>query len=163
MHAELGDALSAVTLLAESLKEVPGLGIPAQPQNVYVPPDQVDNFPQIVAGSAAGVLVYLWALYEFGSRIVTQRACAVCNGSGLVTVSRTGRKLMQPRKCYACGGFLPWESWSRFWVANKYVGNGGILRRPAADYDELNAKAREAQAKQAAADQEPGAADADAQ
>lgn len=82
MQTELGDALStAVTLIADSLREVPGLGIPAQPQNAYVPPDQIDNFPQIVAGSAAGVLVYLWALYEFGSvshHVLYQSLSAPC-------------------------------------------------------------------------------------
>jgi hypothetical protein len=143
-----------------------------------------------------------------------------------VSVSRTGRRLTQPRKCYACGGFLPWVSWSAFWTANKvihcklppfigqccncyrirhacvqtvhveaepekllqrcvalgatlraasrnddhaalpplhlticvrrtaqHVGNGGILRRPAADYKELNRAAREAQEQQAAANE----------
>lgn len=71
-------------------------------------------------------------------RIVTQRACAVCEGSGLVSMSRSGAKLEQPRKCYACGGFLPWENWGRFWQSNMDVGNGGVLQRPASDYGELN-------------------------
>ena len=71
-------------------------------------------------------------------RIVTQRACEVCSGSGLVNQSRSGRTLKQPIKCYACGGFLPWENWGRFWQSNMNVGNGGVLQRPASDYAELN-------------------------
>ena len=56
----------------------------------------------------------------------------------MVTQSRSGRTLKQPIKCYACGGFLPWENWGRFWQSNMNVGNGGVLQRPASDYDELN-------------------------
>ncbi len=69
MHSpELTEGLAAaVALIAEGSKEVPGLGVRAVPQNTYVPPETIDNFPQIVAGSLAGVLVYLWAAYEFGS------------------------------------------------------------------------------------------------
>lgn len=52
--------------------------------------------------------------------------------------SRKGKKLRQPIKCYACGGFLPWQNWGRFWQSNMDVGNGGVLQRPANDYDELN-------------------------
>lgn len=52
--------------------------------------------------------------------------------------SRSGKKLRQPIKCYACGGFLPWENWGRFWQTNMDVGNGGVLQRPASDYEELN-------------------------
>ncbi|CAN0126307.1 unnamed protein product, partial [Phaeothamnion confervicola] len=70
-----------------------------------------------------------------------QRACAVCDGSGLVLQSRTGAPLSRPRKCYACGGFLPWVSWKAFFRSNLDVGNGGILRRPAADYAALNKEA----------------------
>jgi hypothetical protein len=68
MSAGLIDSLTAATvILADTLKEVPGLGVPAVPQNTYVPSESVDNFPQIVAGSLSGLLVYLWAAYEFGS------------------------------------------------------------------------------------------------
>jgi hypothetical protein len=68
MSAGLIDSLNAATvLLADALREVPGLGVPAVPQNTYVPSETVDNFPQIVAGSVSGLLVYLWAAYEFGS------------------------------------------------------------------------------------------------
>lgn len=52
--------------------------------------------------------------------------------------TRSGTELKQPRKCYACGGFLPWENWGKFWQSNMDVGNGGVLQRPASDYDELN-------------------------
>ncbi|CAM9251611.1 unnamed protein product, partial [Hapterophycus canaliculatus] len=103
----------------------------------YVP-GEVPDFDKIVLGSAACLGAYAWAAYEFGKRIVTQRACEVCEGSGLVNSSRSGKKLKQPVKCYACGGFLPWESWGKFWKTNMDVGNGGVLQRPARDYDELN-------------------------
>ncbi|CAN0125719.1 unnamed protein product, partial [Ectocarpus sp. 12 AP-2014] len=103
----------------------------------YVPGDVAD-FDKIVIGSAACLAAYAWAAYEFGKRIVTQRACEVCKGSGLVSTSRSGKQLRQPKKCYACGGFLPWESWGKFWKTNMDVGNGGVLQRPARDYDELN-------------------------
>lgn len=56
----------------------------------------------------------------------------------MVNTSRSGKKLPQPVKCYACGGFLPWESWKKFWQTNMDVGNGGVLQRPASNYDELN-------------------------
>lgn len=55
-----------------------------------------------------------------------------------MNTSRSGKKLSQPVKCYACGGFLPWESWKKFWQTNMDVGNGGVLQRPASNYDELN-------------------------
>ena len=85
------------------------------------------------------LLVYLFASRDPpNQRIVTQRACEVCEGSGLVKTSRSGKKLRQPIKCYACGGFLPWENWGRFWQTNMDVGNGGVLQRPASDYEELN-------------------------
>eukprot|EP00903_Cladosiphon_okamuranus_P005736 g5692.t1 len=118
-------------------------GGPVVDQIEYVPGDVAD-FDKIVLGSAACVGAYAWAAYEFGSRIVTQRACEVCGGSGLVKTSRSGKNLRQPVKCYACGGFLPWENWGKFWQSNMDVGNGGVLRRPASDYDELNEAAREA-------------------
>lgn len=139
------DLLSAALLLGDA-KNVDSNSAPSIA--AYVPPssiDEIDNFWGMVAGSAACLLVYIGAAFSFGSRIIIQKKCAVCGGSGLVTTSRTGRKLTAPRKCYACGGFLPWRSWGEFWKSNADVGNGGILRRPAADYDELNRRAREKQ------------------
>ncbi|CAM9254003.1 unnamed protein product [Chrysoparadoxa australica] len=112
----------------------------------YTPPDlaSIKNFPLIVGGCGLCVVTYLWAAYEFGSRIVTQRKCAVCQGSGLVSFNKKGQPLTNQRKCYACGGFLPWVSWQGFWMGSVTdMGNGGILRRPARDYDELNQAARE--------------------
>ncbi|CAM9397177.1 unnamed protein product [Discosporangium mesarthrocarpum] len=140
----VGALLQATHVLAEAM----GRGVSATDQIPYVPSDEVDNFSQIAAGSAACVLAYLWAAYEFGKRIVIQRRCAVCKGTGLVSVTKDGTKLTRPRKCYSCGGFLPWQSWGRFWEANMDVGNGGILQRPSEDYERLN---------QLAKDQEEGA------
>ena len=33
-------------------------------------------------------------------------------------------------KCRQCGGFFPWQSWSRFLEATAAPGNGGPLRAP---------------------------------
>lgn len=77
---------------------------------------------QLWTGSIVGLAPFVLASYEFGKRILIQQRCAVCNGSGLIV--RGGLK----RKCTACGGFLPWESWSRFLESSP--GNGGVLRYP---------------------------------
>ena len=66
------------------------------------------------------------ASYEFGKRILIQRRCAVCSGSGLVSRGGSGRLV----KCTACGGFLPWVSWRLFLRENVRPGNGGSLRLP---------------------------------
>lgn len=63
---------------------------------------------QVVAGSIAGVTPFVVAGVEFSKRIIAQRACPVCEGSGLELVGRFYRK------CRECGGFLPWQSWKRF-------------------------------------------------
>ncbi|CAM9992530.1 unnamed protein product [Ascophyllum nodosum] len=140
MHLQADTIAGAVSqmayVIADGSREVA-----AVEQIPYVP-GEVIGFDKIVIGSAACVLAYAWAAYEFGKRIVTQRACQVCEGSGLVTTSRKGKKLRRPIKCYSCGGFLPWENWGRFWQSNMDVGNGGVLQRPAPDYDELNEAAR---------------------
>ncbi|CAL4961269.1 unnamed protein product [Urochloa decumbens] len=56
---------------------------------------------QIVVG-AVGV--------EFSKRIFAQKKCEVCGGSGLVM------KKDYYVRCQGCGGFLPWQSWRRFFT-----------------------------------------------
>ena len=63
---------------------------------------------EIYAGSAIAVIPIIWASFEFWSRIQTQQQCLVCNGSGLVKVTKSGNPLSRMRKCWSCGGFLPW-------------------------------------------------------
>jgi hypothetical protein len=62
--------------------------------------------------------------WEFGKRIVIQRRCAACQGSGLV---KRGR---YQRKCPECGGFFPWIGWKQFLTSTAAPGNGGVLRAP---------------------------------
>ena len=77
---------------------------------------------QIYYGFAAGLLPFVIAAYEFGKRIIIQRQCELCKGSGLI---QKGRYM---RKCTSCGGFLPWQSWSQFLTSE--AGNGGVVRVP---------------------------------
>ncbi|CAN6470670.1 unnamed protein product [Victoria cruziana] len=63
---------------------------------------------QIVVGALAGVTPFVVAGVEFSKRIIAQRRCGVCGGSGLVL--RENNYL----RCPGCGGFLPWQSWRRF-------------------------------------------------
>ena len=81
---------------------------------------------QLWFGFIAGVGPFAIAAYEFGKRVLIQRRCALCAGSGLVEVERSrGARLV---KCTACGGFLPWQSWERF--LSSEAGNGGVVRAP---------------------------------
>ncbi|XP_041997268.1 uncharacterized protein LOC121747316 [Salvia splendens] len=66
---------------------------------------------QIVVGAIAGVAPFVVAGVEFSKRIVEQRNCKVCRGSGLVL-----RDNKYYFRCPACGGFLPWQSWKRFFI-----------------------------------------------
>lgn len=93
-------------------------------------------------GFIAGVFPFVWAGFEFWKRIDVQQRCGVCQGSGLVYENASGKSLSVPRKCYACGGFLPWAGWRRFWLSNLDIGNGGVLQRPAADYEALSEAAK---------------------
>ncbi|XP_047061115.1 uncharacterized protein LOC124667935 [Lolium rigidum] len=63
---------------------------------------------QIVVGAVAGVTPFVVAGVEFGKRIIQQKKCEVCGGSGLVM------KNDLYVRCQGCGGFLPWQSWRRF-------------------------------------------------
>ncbi|GAQ86328.1 hypothetical protein KFL_002830040 [Klebsormidium nitens] len=66
----------------------------------------------VIVGTVAGVTPFVVAGIEFSKRIVQQRRCEVCKGSGLVLRGR------YYRRCNACGGFLPWQSWKRFFDIN---------------------------------------------
>ncbi|CAK9163862.1 unnamed protein product [Ilex paraguariensis] len=74
-------------------------------------PAQVDLTWQIVIGALAGVTPFVVAGIEFSKRIVAQRRCEVCGGSGLVL-----RDKKYFFRCPSCGGFLPWQSWKRFFI-----------------------------------------------
>ncbi|XP_043690812.1 uncharacterized protein LOC122641593 [Telopea speciosissima] len=69
---------------------------------------QVELSWQIVVGTIAGVTPFVVAGIEFSKRIVAQRRCQVCGGSGLVLRDK------YYFRCPGCGGFLPWQSWRRF-------------------------------------------------
>lgn len=77
---------------------------------------------QIYYGAVVGLLPFVIAAYEFGKRIIIQRQCELCKGSGLI---QKGRYM---RKCTSCGGFLPWQSWGQFLTSE--AGNGGTVRVP---------------------------------
>ncbi|XP_030441696.1 uncharacterized protein LOC115663858 [Syzygium oleosum] len=63
---------------------------------------------QTVVGAIAGVTPFVVAGIEFSKRIIAQRKCEVCGGSGLVLRDK------YYFRCPGCGGFLPWQSWKRF-------------------------------------------------
>ncbi|XP_073281507.1 uncharacterized protein [Primulina huaijiensis] len=65
---------------------------------------------QIVIGSLAGVTPFVVAGIQFSKRIVAQKKCNVCKGSGLVLRDK------YYFRCPGCGGFLPWQSWRRFFT-----------------------------------------------
>lgn len=68
---------------------------------------------EIVVGSVALATPFFVAAVLFGERIWRQRSCIECNGTGLVSHGSGGRFL---RRCRKCGGFLPWQSWKRFFL-----------------------------------------------
>ena len=75
------------------------------------------------------------AAYEFSKRILIQRQCARCSGSGLIQRTlpagvTADAGMQQLRKCTSCGGFLPWVSWRYFFTSAATPGNGGALRAP---------------------------------
>ncbi|XP_065864724.1 uncharacterized protein [Euphorbia lathyris] len=63
---------------------------------------------QIIVGSIAGVTPFVVAGIEFNKRIIAQKRCEECGGSGLVLREK------EYFRCPECGGFLPWQSWKRF-------------------------------------------------
>ena len=115
------------------------------PSSSPLPPDYVFTPPEvgieIYLGSIIAIIPIIWASFEFASRIRVQQECLVCKGSGLVYVTRQGNPLTRARKCWSCGGFLPWLGWRMFFLSTfTDVGNGGVLQRPSKDYNETNEK-----------------------
>mmetsp|Transcript_3948 Transcript_3948/g.4448 ORF Transcript_3948/g.4448 Transcript_3948/m.4448 type:complete len:288 (+) Transcript_3948:167-1030(+) len=108
----IADVAQASSSLTENSAAVPDLSTP------------VEVTWEIWFGFFAGVSPFAVATWEFGKRILIQRQCELCKGSGLIVRGKKGRKY----KCTACGGFLPWESWERFLESEP--GNGGVLRQP---------------------------------
>jgi len=90
-----------------------------------VDPEAVQTW-QLWFGFFAGLSPVVIAAWEFWKRARIQRRCARCAGSGLVVVGVGDEK--RKVKCASCGGFLPFESWSRFFSSDP--GNGGRLRAP---------------------------------
>ncbi|KAL2483704.1 uncharacterized protein Fot_45148 [Forsythia ovata] len=78
---------------------------------VTADPVQAEITWQIVVGALAGVTPFVVAGIEFSKRIVAQKKCKVCGGSGLVL-----RDKKYYFRCPGCGGFLPWQSWRRFFT-----------------------------------------------
>ncbi|GKA45107.1 hypothetical protein Tco_0737903 [Tanacetum coccineum] len=74
---------------------------------VFVPGDPEITW-QIVVGTIAGITPFVVAGIEFSKRIVAQKKCTECRGSGLVLIEK------EYIRCPNCGGFLPWQSWQRF-------------------------------------------------
>jgi hypothetical protein len=70
---------------------------------VFVPPEV--GF-EIYAGSIIAIIPIIWASFEFYSRIKVQRECLVCNGSGLVYVTKSNTPLTRARKCWSCGNLF---------------------------------------------------------
>nr|GEY62496.1 hypothetical protein [Tanacetum cinerariifolium] len=73
---------------------------------VFVPSDPEITW-QIVVGTIAGITPFVVAGIEFSKRIVAQKKCTECGGSGLVLIEK------EYIRCPFCG-FLPWQSWQRF-------------------------------------------------
>ncbi|ESQ42890.1 hypothetical protein EUTSA_v10014968mg [Eutrema salsugineum] len=65
---------------------------------------------QIIVGTIAGVTPFVVAGVEFSKRIIAQKRCEECKGSGLVFRDK------KYFRCPGCGGFLPWQSWRRFFT-----------------------------------------------
>jgi hypothetical protein len=122
-------------------------GLPSIPPDyVFVPPEVGSD---IYVGTIVSLVPIVYATYEFTSRIRVQRACLVCTGSGLTYVTRKGTTLSRPRKCWSCGGFIPWLGWKMFFLSTfTDPGNGGVLQRPAKDYEATNQRIRETQEQQ---------------
>ncbi|KAF6259529.1 hypothetical protein COO60DRAFT_1700806 [Scenedesmus sp. NREL 46B-D3] len=91
--------------------------------SAYVP-GPVEVGWQIWFAAFVSTVPFVIGAYEFGKRILIQRRCKVCNGSGLVARGKG------QRKCPECGGFFPWISWRMFLSANARPGNGGPLLQP---------------------------------
>ncbi|XP_010443195.1 PREDICTED: uncharacterized protein LOC104726104 [Camelina sativa] len=65
---------------------------------------------QIIVGTIAGIIPFVVAGVEFSKRIIAQKRCEQCRGTGLVFRDK------KYFRCPECGGFLPWQSWRRFFT-----------------------------------------------
>ncbi|CAE6242346.1 unnamed protein product [Arabidopsis arenosa] len=65
---------------------------------------------QIIVGTIAGIIPFVVAGVEFSKRIIAQKRCEECGGTGLVFRDK------KYFRCPECGGFLPWQSWRRFFT-----------------------------------------------
>ena len=111
---------------------------PPPSEYVFVPPEVG---PEIYVGSIIALVPIVWATISFTDRIRIQQKCAICRGSGLVSFTKNGTELKRQRKCYNCGGFLPWLGWKAFWFSTfTDIGNGGTLQQPNPNYDANNAE-----------------------
>lgn len=150
--AALPEALASLDVAASSASVVAStsLATAATSTAPYVPSPYTPG-PEIWLGALLPTLVFALGSWEFGKRILIQRRCAVCAGTGLVEVpfanssssspSSTSTSSLGPSeqqqqqqfrkvKCRACGGFFPWESAEKFFSAATRPGNGGPLRQP---------------------------------
>ncbi|KAJ4725227.1 putative Transmembrane protein [Melia azedarach] len=96
----IANGRSAAAPVAAAINDVSAVAHPAQVEVTW----------QIIVGTIAGVTPFVVAGIEFGKRIIAQRRCEVCGGSGLVLREK------DYCKCPGCGGFLPWQSWRRFFT-----------------------------------------------
>ena len=81
--------------------------------------------PDIWVGTAAALVPVVWGGASFVGRVRIQQRCAVCQGSGLTRETKAGGPLLsQPRKCWNCGGFIPWKGWRSFFWEVWTVGGG---------------------------------------
>uniref|UniRef100_A0A7N0UB84 Uncharacterized protein n=1 Tax=Kalanchoe fedtschenkoi TaxID=63787 RepID=A0A7N0UB84_KALFE len=68
-------------------------------------------FTNIILGAICMEYFFVWpGRIEVILKIGERRNCAVCKGSGLV------RREKYYFRCPRCGGFLPWQSWKRFFT-----------------------------------------------
>lgn len=93
----------------------------------YVPSPMEGPTWQVWVGAIVGVIPFVIATYEFSKRVIIQRRCQVCNGTGLVL--RGTSKYY--KKCRSCGGFLPWLGWRAFLTGSLTgIANGSPVLPP---------------------------------
>ena len=128
LHSHLAQSLNTGVMTRRVRSKFLQTRMLNQPSDDFIPPGAPPL--DIWVGSIVSLIPIIWASFEFSSRIQTQQRCLVCQGSGLVYVTKSGAQLRRARKCYNCGGFLPWLGWKRFFLSTFDPGNGGVLQRP---------------------------------
>lgn len=114
----------ASTLFLSSVGSAHGL---EEATSKYVPSPMDGPTWQVWVGAIVGVIPFVIATYEFSKRVIIQRRCQVCNGTGLVL--RGTSKFY--KKCRACGGFLPWLGWKAFLTGSLTgIANGSPVLPP---------------------------------